>query len=162
MTLNSALSIPSSSARRRATSSISSEASVLISLPRGLTSSAPIRPVSPGPAASSRIVCPGWGSTWSTSQRDTAAPDAWKDSRWRSQPEAAPPQRSRDRARYSSGSSSTCRTLLEREPHPGGLRHVALRVDCVLLQLVAAPPDLEAAFDVVGLVPLLGAHVDVG
>ena len=47
-----------------------------MSLPVGPTSSAAIRPVSPGPAASSRIVCPGCGldvidrATWTRSRCD--------------------------------------------------------------------------------------------
>src|SRR5690242_19842625 len=150
MTLNSTLSRPSSSARRRATSSISCDASVLISLPPGRTSSAAISPVSPGPAASSRTVCPGCGSTWSTSHVDTTAADACIAARRRSQPAAAPPQRSRERARNSSGSSSTPGTLLLREPNASGLGEVARSVDGVGRQRVAAALALELRGQLVG------------
>ena len=74
----------------RAASTIASAPSVLISLPPGRRSSAARRPVSPGPAASSRTVWPGCGSTASTQPgRDPAAARCIA-SRVAAQPAAAP------------------------------------------------------------------------
>ena len=57
---NSTLSMPSWAARARATSIIGSAPSEEISVPPGRTSSAAMKPVSPGPAASSSTRWPGW------------------------------------------------------------------------------------------------------
>ena len=53
-------------ARRCAAVSISGAKSLVISSPPGWISSYARYPVSPRPAASSRIVCPGWGWIAST------------------------------------------------------------------------------------------------
>ena len=62
-----------------AAESISGTRSELISVPPGWMSSAARKPVSPGPAASSMIVWPGWGAIASTSHVETGIV-AWRSS----------------------------------------------------------------------------------
>src|SRR4051794_28616546 len=81
--------------------------------------------------------------------------------RRRSQPAAAPPQRSRERARYSSGSSSTPGTLLQREANAGGPREIARGVDRIRRQRVAAALALELRGQLVAPDALLDLHRDL-
>src|SRR3954468_1925984 len=79
-----------------AAESISGEKSDVISCPPGSISSAARYPVSPSPAARSRIVCPGCGWIASTIASDTGMVSRANWSARASQPAAALIQRSRD------------------------------------------------------------------
>ena len=87
-TANETPSSPSSAARRRAASSISGATSVDRRCPPGRRRGSARKPVSPGPAASSRIVSPGFGSSSATSRSDTSCVADQISSRCRSQPAA--------------------------------------------------------------------------
>src|SRR5690242_3658046 len=82
-------------ARRCAADSISGEKSDVISWPPGSISSAARNPVSPIPAARSRIVWPGWGWIASIIQVATGIVASRNQSAWFSHPWAARAQRSR-------------------------------------------------------------------
>jgi hypothetical protein len=97
--LKRTFSTRSSSARRCAAESISGAKSDEISSPPGATSSAARNPVSPKPAASSRMTSPGWGSIASIIHAETGMEKVRWESRRASQPAAAPPQRLRLSAR---------------------------------------------------------------
>ena len=86
---NSTLSMPASAARRRATSIIGSAPSLEMSVPPGLTSSAAMKPVSPGPAASSSTRWPGCRSSDSTIATETGMPQSRTRSARLPQPPAA-------------------------------------------------------------------------
>ncbi len=104
--LKRTLATPSSSARRRAVASISTEKSERITSPVGATSSAASSPVSPVPAASSSSVWPACGSSASISQAETGIVLVRRASRCASQPPACASQRLRLLMRKSSGSAT--------------------------------------------------------
>ena len=72
---NSTLSIPSRRPAPRRLPIILRESSLQTSVPPGLISSAARKPVSPGPAASSRTRCPGPSAACSIIQADTGIPN---------------------------------------------------------------------------------------
>src|SRR4051812_47546228 len=89
------LEMPRCSARRCAAESISGAKSLVISVPPGWIRLAARNPVSPIPAARSRIVCPGCGAIASTIAVETGSESLPNLSACFSQPSAARTQRSR-------------------------------------------------------------------
>jgi hypothetical protein len=100
---NSAFSTPTSSARRRAAATISGAKSVIITRPVSPTMGAAINPVSPKPAASSRMLSPGCGSSLRTIHSLTGRDVFYSSSRSLYQPGAMASQATLLRWRAASG-----------------------------------------------------------
>src|ERR1700722_19165947 len=114
---NSTLSVPVCAARARATPSIASAPSLEIRVPPGRISSAAMKPVSPGPAASSSTRWPGCSASPSIIATETGIPHARTRSARLPHPWAADSHIWRLAARCSSGSTAlTVGTLLDRGP----------------------------------------------